>query len=259
MGKMSIHFLGRGLVKCLAQLIPSFPIELSGPNPLLTPPSLLLLPIIYLHIPMPPSIHVPKPKRTHAHLSLSPMAISSFEINACIVYILCWVAPIFATVYTVGDASGWTSGYDYSTWTTSKTFAVGDSLVFNYGSSHTVQEVSQTDYTACNTNNAINSYTSGPTTIALKTAGTQYFICGVIGHCSSGMKVAITVGASAPASPSGTPSGPSTTTTPSPPTTTGSGRTPSSAVPQSSSVTRPSPFAAALTITWIGFLKMILS
>lgn len=33
-----------------------------------------------------------------------------------------------ATVYTVGDSSGWTSGVDYSTWTSGKTFAVGDSL-----------------------------------------------------------------------------------------------------------------------------------
>lgn len=33
-----------------------------------------------------------------------------------------------ATVYTVGDASGWTIGVDYGTWSASKTFVVGDTL-----------------------------------------------------------------------------------------------------------------------------------
>uniref|UniRef100_A0A803MEC4 Phytocyanin domain-containing protein n=1 Tax=Chenopodium quinoa TaxID=63459 RepID=A0A803MEC4_CHEQI len=33
-----------------------------------------------------------------------------------------------ATVYTVGDSSGWTIGVDYGTWAASKTFVVGDSL-----------------------------------------------------------------------------------------------------------------------------------
>lgn len=36
--------------------------------------------------------------------------------------------PTLATVYTVGDASGWVIGGDYSTWASDKTFAVGDSL-----------------------------------------------------------------------------------------------------------------------------------
>lgn len=30
--------------------------------------------------------------------------------------------------YTVGDSSGWTQGVDYSTWTSGKTFTVGDTL-----------------------------------------------------------------------------------------------------------------------------------
>lgn len=36
--------------------------------------------------------------------------------------------PTLATVYTVGDTSGWAIGADYGTWTSDKTFAVGDSL-----------------------------------------------------------------------------------------------------------------------------------
>jgi len=36
--------------------------------------------------------------------------------------------PTLATVYTVGDTSGWAIGTDYSTWTGDKIFSVGDSL-----------------------------------------------------------------------------------------------------------------------------------
>lgn len=36
--------------------------------------------------------------------------------------------PTLATVYTVGDTSGWAIGDDYSSWASDKTFAVGDSL-----------------------------------------------------------------------------------------------------------------------------------
>ena len=36
--------------------------------------------------------------------------------------------PTLATVYTVGDTSGWAIGGDYSTWASDKAFGVGDSL-----------------------------------------------------------------------------------------------------------------------------------
>ncbi|XP_058099956.1 blue copper protein-like [Magnolia sinica] len=119
---------------------------------------------------------------------------------------LCFVVSSTATVYTVGDASGWGLTVDYNTWTSGKTFAVGDSLAFTYvGGDHTVTEVSASDYSSCSAANAINTDSSGTTTIALKTAGTHYFICAVPSHCSGGMKVAVKVGGT-----SGTPT--STTT-----------------------------------------------
>jgi hypothetical protein len=38
------------------------------------------------------------------------------------------IVPSLATVHTIGDSGGWTLGVDYSTWTSGKTFVVGDSL-----------------------------------------------------------------------------------------------------------------------------------
>uniref|UniRef100_A0A0E0L9D8 Phytocyanin domain-containing protein n=1 Tax=Oryza punctata TaxID=4537 RepID=A0A0E0L9D8_ORYPU len=121
-----------------------------------------------------------------------------------------------ATKYTVGDTSGWAMGADYTTWASDKKFKIGDTLVFNYaGGAHSVDEVSAADYAACTASNALQSDGSGTTTITLKTAGKHYFICGVAGHCSNGMKLLVDVAAASPApapkAPSTTPTTPSTT------------------------------------------------
>lgn len=74
-------------------------------------------------------------------------------------------------------------------------------------------EVSKEDYDACQNSNPIQVYPSGATPITLTAPGSRYFICGVSGHCSLGMKVEIvTLGASAP-SPAQSPA--ETTTLPS--------------------------------------------
>ncbi|XP_019174177.1 PREDICTED: blue copper protein-like [Ipomoea nil] len=123
--------------------------------------------------------------------------------------------PCLSTVYTVGDTAGWALSVDYGTWSSAKTFKVGDSLVFNYPGGHTVDEVSPSDYQSCTVGNSISTDSSGATTIPLKTAGKHYFICSVMGHCSGGMKLVVTVDGGADAT---TPTSPGTTT--SPPTTT---------------------------------------
>ncbi|XP_055834370.1 blue copper protein-like [Solanum dulcamara] len=150
---------------------------------------------------------------------------------------MCCVAPSLAKVHTVGDSAGWGLSVDYGTWASGTTFNVGDSLVFNYPSGHTVDEVSSSDYSSCTAGNSISSDSSGATTIPLKTPGTHYFICGVMGHCSGGMKLAVTVAAAAggggggSTTPSPDTTTPSTgTTTPKPDTTTTSTRHPSASV-----------------------------
>ncbi|KAK8552170.1 hypothetical protein V6N13_120589 [Hibiscus sabdariffa] len=197
------------------------------------------------------------------------MASSSVGM-ACLllVSLSCMVVPSLAKVYTVGDASGWTTGVDYRTWTSGKTFKVGDSLVFNYPTSHTVDEVSKSDYSTCTVGNAITTDNSGATTVALKKAGTHYFICGVVGHCGNGMKLAVKVesgsapspapapsksksSAKSPSSSSPTSSDAPLTTTPSTTTTTTTTKTPDSS---SWSV---SPFMAVVT-TWVALFLMVI-
>ncbi|KAK8597122.1 hypothetical protein V6N13_001747 [Hibiscus sabdariffa] len=157
--------------------------------------------------------------------------------------------PSLATVYTVGDTSGWTTGVDYGAWTKDKTFKVGDSLVFNYPTSHTVDEVSSSDYSTCTVGNSITTDNTGATTVSLKTAGTHYFICGVLGHCGNGMKLAVKVESGSPSSSTDKPS----TTTPST-TTTSTTKAPV----DSSSSWSVSPFMAAV-LTWVALSVMVIS
>ncbi|ESQ51563.1 hypothetical protein EUTSA_v10017820mg, partial [Eutrema salsugineum] len=72
------------------------------------------------------------------------------------------------TVHKVGDSKGWTMmGVDYEAWASSRTFQVGDSLVFEYNNEyHDVTQVTPNDFELF-----------------------QNFICGVPGHCDAGQKL----------------------------------------------------------------------
>ncbi|KAL1223756.1 Uclacyanin-3 [Cardamine amara subsp. amara] len=57
------------------------------------------------------------------------------------------IAPAaFAVTYKVGDSSQWATGADYTTWVIGKTFRVGDTLEFKYGSTHSVDVVDKAGY-----------------------------------------------------------------------------------------------------------------
>ncbi|KAB5526845.1 hypothetical protein DKX38_020692 [Salix brachista] len=165
--------------------------------------------------------------------------------SALLILLLAAPAAYAATTYTVGDTNGWTTSGDYTTWASDKTFTVGDSLLFNYGFSHSVAEVSKGDYDTCSTSNLGKTYTGGSSTITLSAAGPMYFICSTAGHCGNGMKLAITVVAA-----SGTPSTPTTPATPSdggsttPSTPSGSS---SPTTPSTSATSPPPPYTSGTT------------
>ncbi|KAJ9549308.1 hypothetical protein OSB04_021851 [Centaurea solstitialis] len=153
------------------------------------------------------------------------------------------VGLALAVDHDVGSPSGgWDTSTDLGSWASSQTFSVGDNIVFSYAPNHNVLEVSEADYDSCSTSNAISTNALTPTTIALKEAGSRYFICGTPGHCDQGMKVTIKTVASSSSSPSPTTTTPSPSTTP-PTTTTPSSTPPASTTspPTSSSDDTPSP------------------
>ncbi|KAL2536651.1 Uclacyanin 1 [Forsythia ovata] len=169
--------------------------------------------------------------------------------SSFLLFLVLLISPaVFAKDINVGDDNGWTNGFDYSTWASSQTFNVGDKLVFTYGFTHSLDEVSKDDYEKCNTGKPINSYSSSPTSVSLTKAGPLYFTCPRSTHCSQGMKLAINVtptsttpgGSPPPSPPSATPSPPSVT--PSPP---GSPTSPDS---PPSTIAPPTPTSGATSI-----------
>lgn len=113
--------------------------------------------------------------------------------------------------YTVGDKSGWTDAtpsVDYQKWTSGKTFSLGDFLIFNTDTNHSViQTYKATAYERCDDNvddNSIqwsstdSSATSPrPTTAAvpLTKLGMTYFLSGDYDgeQCRNGLRLKINV------------------------------------------------------------------
>lgn len=132
---------------------------------------------------------------------------------AAVLVVLVAVRAVYGADIIVGGNSGWNQGVNYDTWAAGQTFRVGDTLVFNYGGSHSVDEVNEESYKACSSTSVIKSHTGGTTPIPLSTAGPRYFICPTPGHCASGMKLQVNV-LVANSTPNPTP-----TPTPTPPAT----------------------------------------
>ncbi|XP_028753904.1 umecyanin-like [Neltuma alba] len=103
-----------------------------------------------------------------------------------------------ATRYNVGGDFGWgipPNQTFYSDWASSKTFIVGDSLVFNWTGNQNVADVPMADYNNCSTD--VITFTGSPNrtvfTITLLFPGPRYFICTVDDHCERGQKFSINV------------------------------------------------------------------
>ncbi|XP_021280750.1 mavicyanin-like [Herrania umbratica] len=136
--------------------------------------------------------------------------MSSAKGTVAFFFMMAFLGVSLGAVYKVGDSTGWTTlgNFDYGKWASTKSFHVGDSLLFTYHKEiHNVKQVTHNDFQSCNGTSAIATYTSGSDSITLKRAGHYYFLCGVPGHCQAGQKVAVlvtalSVGPSASPSPS---------------------------------------------------------
>ncbi|KAA8526474.1 hypothetical protein F0562_008323 [Nyssa sinensis] len=145
----------------------------------------------------PPSHFVPKMSMLRTLMSL---AITAMLVELAM-----------AANYTVGGSNGgWDTSTNLQSWASSQSFSVGDNLIFAYSSNHDVVEVTKAAYDSCQASNPLQTYTGGSTVIPLTSPGKRYFICGITGHCSQGMKVEIDTLATA-APPPATPPTPSPT------------------------------------------------
>ncbi|XP_042521315.1 mavicyanin-like [Macadamia integrifolia] len=106
----------------------------------------------------------------------------------------------------------------YTNWSSSQSFQIGDTLVFDFQSDfHNVLQVSRIEYEDCTADNPFQSFWYGPATVPLVQVGVYYFICSVGNYCVLGQKVSVTVHPTSPTLPSPPPS-PSPPPLPPPPT-----------------------------------------
>ncbi|KAH9611717.1 hypothetical protein KSS87_013015 [Heliosperma pusillum] len=111
-----------------------------------------------------------------------------------------------ATMYIVGDTSGWDISSDLDSWPTGKSFTVGDVLMFQYSAtSNSVCQLTEGEFQKCDTSNALLRSTSGNTTFALNKPGEMYFACCNRLYCLGGMKLHVHVEPNSTAAPVGAP------------------------------------------------------
>ncbi|KAF8086544.1 hypothetical protein N665_0622s0036 [Sinapis alba] len=185
----------------------------------------------------------------------------SFFFVSLMILVAIFGVALGGTVHKVGDSKGWTMmGVDYEAWASSRTFQVGDSLVFEYNQDyHDVNEVTPNNFELCIPSDPLERYETGSDTVTLMKTGVHNFICGVPGHCNIGQKLQIVV---LPAS-----LGPVAAPVPRPVRSPRSSLSPSPSPLADSPVNNgpryqmgpsPAPHSAALNSSaWIGFYSLI--
>ncbi|GFY82008.1 cupredoxin superfamily protein [Actinidia rufa] len=173
------------------------------------------------------------------------------QLLLCVLVIFGLALTSKATMYTVGDNSGWDISTDLDTWAKDKRFVVGDILAFQFSSYHSVNEVAKQSYEGCNTTNVLQSSSNGNTSFPLNTPGDRYFVCGNKLHCLGGMKLHVQVEENQGAlSPAGAPeSGAALPTSPS-----SKSGNPSAVVPSSAVLVHGGIRVDSLVLGFVGFV-----
>ncbi|WJX54036.1 hypothetical protein P8452_39965 [Trifolium repens] len=115
-----------------------------------------------------------------------------FVMIGCIIFV-----SVSSTTHIVGDSLGWSMpnyiGY-FEDWSKNKTFAVGDTLVFQYNPGmSTVVQVDKNDYGNCTSRNTLRTYFRGNSSVVLDKPGDYYFFCSVGKRCEAGQKLWVNV------------------------------------------------------------------
>ncbi|KAI3984468.1 hypothetical protein MKX01_000131 [Papaver californicum] len=94
-------------------------------------------------------------------------------------------------VYGVGGTKQWGFSGSYNKWCTRRSFFAGDTLVSKYpAGAHNTVRVSKFVYKTCKATereSAKAMWTGNDKSTLRK--GNNYFMCGMPGHCSAGMKI----------------------------------------------------------------------
>ncbi|KAH9613667.1 hypothetical protein KSS87_005167 [Heliosperma pusillum] len=99
--------------------------------------------------------------------------------------------------HVVGHHRGWDVSSDIASWSTDRTFMVGDFLSFAYSGGiekdNVVELKSQDEFDSCNVSNPILMFTEGIDKISLQEEGSRYFVSSNIEKCKKGLKLPVQV------------------------------------------------------------------
>ncbi|WOG92036.1 hypothetical protein DCAR_0311292 [Daucus carota subsp. sativus] len=89
----------------------------------------------------------------------------------------------------------------YTNWSSSHSFVVGDTLLFDYDPElHNLFQVSGREFKACTADQPFSVYT-GPANVLLMEEGVFYYVCTILNYCSLGQKLMVAVEERRPSPP----------------------------------------------------------
>ncbi|GMJ14551.1 hypothetical protein HRI_005124300 [Hibiscus trionum] len=97
--------------------------------------------------------------------------------------------------HVVGDDRGWDPSSDISTWSSRRSFRVGDKIWFAYSAAQEsiVELKSKDEYESCDVTSPIKMYTDGLDSIELVEEGIRYFVSSKPESCKKGLKLHVEV------------------------------------------------------------------
>ncbi|KAG8655788.1 mavicyanin [Manihot esculenta] len=122
-------------------------------------------------------------------------AVKTVVALAVISVSLCgkWVAA--EVNHLVGGDHGWDPSTDVASWSSGRTFRIGDKIWFAYSMAQgTIAELkTKEEYDSCDISNPIRMYTNGLDSISLHEEGIRYFVSTNSKICKKGLKLHVEV------------------------------------------------------------------
>ncbi|GMI91432.1 hypothetical protein HRI_002812500 [Hibiscus trionum] len=98
--------------------------------------------------------------------------------------------------HVVGGDQGWDPSSDVASWSSGRSFNVGDKIWFAYSAEESIAELNnKEEYESCDVSNPIRMYTDGLDGIPLDGEGIRYFVSSKVENCKNGLKLHVEVGA----------------------------------------------------------------
>ncbi|XP_059663168.1 mavicyanin-like [Cornus florida] len=118
--------------------------------------------------------------------------IAALFVISVIIGVKCVRAEVHHLV--AGDR-GWDPSSDVASWSSGRTFIVGDKIWFSYSAAQesVVELKSKEEYESCDVSNPIRMYTDGIDSVTLDRKGIRYFASGKTESCKKGLKLHVEV------------------------------------------------------------------